>query len=133
MDKLREVVLEWIQKAENDFLAVEILMRAETCPLDVLCFHCQQTAEKYMKAILVERQKRVRKIHDLQALLDECLDLAPELESVSGDILDLQSYGPEVRYPGWPDISVDDLPRVMQMMERIRRQIRGYFESRGVL
>lgn len=48
------VVREWLAKAENDLLAATHLLRlGRGAPADVVCFHAQQCAEKYLKALLV--------------------------------------------------------------------------------
>jgi HEPN domain-containing protein len=48
---MKRAVREWIKKAEADHRAVE---RLGNDPLlrEVVCFHCQQAAEKYLKAAL---------------------------------------------------------------------------------
>ena len=44
----------WIKKAENDLIAAKILFKTKPePPLDIICFHAQQCAEKYIKAYLV--------------------------------------------------------------------------------
>jgi len=37
----------WIRKAESDLLAADNNLAAANIPFDVVCFHCQQAAEKY--------------------------------------------------------------------------------------
>lgn len=133
MDKLSKAVHEWINKAENDYLACTILLDAPGYPADVVAFHLQQTVEKYLKAILVLQQKRVKKIHDLEALLLECSESAPELPSLIEDVLILDSYGPETRYPGLSDIFPEDIPGLLEKTSKIRSVIRGHFEREGIL
>ena len=44
----------WIKKAESDLKTAEhTLTLKENCPFDTVCFHAQQCAEKYLKALLV--------------------------------------------------------------------------------
>ena len=44
---------EWVSKAEGDFAVVGILRRSrKPGRRDAICFHCQQCAEKYLKARL---------------------------------------------------------------------------------
>jgi HEPN domain-containing protein len=44
----------WVRKAEDDFAGAS-KMAAITPPLkDLVCFHCQQAVEKYLKALLQE-------------------------------------------------------------------------------
>lgn len=133
MDKIEKTVLEWIKKAENDYLACRILMQAKEFPVDVFCFHCGQTVEKNLKAVLVYHQKKIKKIHDLGSLLEECMEFVPELEDIVDDVEVLESFGPEVRYPGWPDIHPEDIPELLEKMEKVRERIRGYFKDRGIL
>ena len=47
---------EWIDKAEGDFATAGRELRARKNPnYDAACFHAQQCAEKYLKAILQEQ------------------------------------------------------------------------------
>jgi HEPN domain-containing protein len=47
---------EWVVKAETDYKAALALARRRKDPLpEVVCFHCQQCAEKYLKAFLIAR------------------------------------------------------------------------------
>lgn len=63
------VIREWIAKAEGDLLAAaHTLKLGQRCPIDVVCFHSQQCAEKYLKALLVLRRIEFPKTHDLEAL-----------------------------------------------------------------
>lgn len=44
----------WVAKAEHDLRNAEyVLTLTEACPTDTVCFHSQQCAEKYLKALLV--------------------------------------------------------------------------------
>ncbi len=48
----------WIDHAEDDFNAAGKLLRGRKPSVYGACFHAQQCAEKYMKAILVVKGKR---------------------------------------------------------------------------
>jgi HEPN domain-containing protein len=91
---------EWVRKAESDWRAIRQLAAGRPKVHDAICFHCQQCAEKYLKALLHERGKRVPYIHNCEELVDF---LAADDES----ILELQipaagltQYAVEFRYPG---------------------------------
>jgi len=69
---------EWIKKAEGDFLAAQALARRRKIPLhDQVCFHCQQSAEKDLKARLEEAHIFSPKTHDLKKLLNLVLPVEP--------------------------------------------------------
>ncbi len=47
-----QYALEWLQYAENDLNAGRFLFGMKPLPADIICFHCQQAAEKALKAFL---------------------------------------------------------------------------------
>lgn len=65
---------EWIEKAEGDFATAGREIQAEEMPnYDAVCFHAQQCAEKYIKALLQEANIPFGKIHNLIVLLNQLL------------------------------------------------------------
>ena len=45
-----EEIKEWINKAEDDFEGAKDIAHRRKRPLpDLVCFHCQQSSEKYLK------------------------------------------------------------------------------------
>lgn len=36
---------EWINYAEKDFVAAEFLMTAVSPPIEIVCYHCQQSVD----------------------------------------------------------------------------------------
>ena len=92
---------EWIEKAEGDFLVALRELRVRRKPnYDAVCFHTQQCAEKYLKAILIDNNVAFRKIHDLVALLDDVVPVAPLLEPYRESLDLLTDYAVTFRYPG---------------------------------
>jgi HEPN domain-containing protein len=70
LEKVTQVVAEWVTKAENDLkTAAHTLKLGPDCPTDTVCFHAQQCAEKYLKALLVFTNIAVPKTHSLQHLM----------------------------------------------------------------
>ena len=59
---MKPSTLEWIKKAESDYqLALALSRRRKVTFHDQGCFHCQQCAEKYLKARLEEAGIRFQK------------------------------------------------------------------------
>ena len=55
---------EWIEKAEGDFHTAGRELRARKNPnYEAACFHAQQCAEKYLKAILQEQSITLGRTH----------------------------------------------------------------------
>jgi len=68
---MKPLTREWARKAENDFkVASQILRRRKDVVPDAACFFSQQSAEKYLKARLVEAGIQFPRTHDLLQLLN---------------------------------------------------------------
>ncbi len=98
-----ELSKEWILKSQNDFKSAKILFK-ENGPTDSLCFHCHQSVEKILKGFLVFNKKEFPRTHDLIHLLKLCEKLDAEFENLKDEVLFLNRYYIETRYP--PEISV---------------------------
>src|ERR1039458_10896966 len=67
------VLREWIERADADLHVAEQLAAEAARDLrvrEIVGFHCQQAAEKYLKALLTRYQIEFPKTHDLRVLLD---------------------------------------------------------------
>jgi len=96
----RDLVLRWLRKAESDLASAEILLGAGSRVTDVICFHCQQAIEKYLKAFLTDREVRFGRVHDLRTLLDLCIQKDQDFEELDKESLsELTFYAVDVRYP----------------------------------
>ena len=77
------------------------LARRRKQPLpDVVCFHCQQAAEKYLKACLEEDAVKFPKTHDVESLLALLIPLRPMLSPLTSAAKRLTPFGVLIRYPG---------------------------------
>ena len=98
---MHALTLEWIDKAEGDFHTAGREVRARNSPnYDAACFHCQQCAEKYLKAYLQEQGQRFPRTHDLVELLELCLLFDRSFETHRNLLKDLSRFAVEYRYPG---------------------------------
>ncbi|MFZ5821911.1 MAG: HEPN domain-containing protein [Chloroflexota bacterium] len=98
---MNPLTLEWIQKAESDILVAEKLLRGRKLPAnDAICFHAQQCAEKYLKALLQEHGKHIPKLHDLGELLNLVVSFDPACQFLLTDLETLNDYAVDFRYPG---------------------------------
>lgn len=94
--------LAWVEIAEEDLHIAQIALKQKKSLNYVTCFHAQQCAEKYLKALLVQRGKDFPKTHDLNRVRALC-ESEGMLVPVSPQLLeDLSMYAVENRYPGIP-------------------------------
>jgi HEPN domain-containing protein len=118
-------VLRWVEKADNDLRNAEYVSKlADACPTDTVCFHCQQCAEKYLKALLISRSIAFPRTHDLVVLLNLAAsihDLTLRMEHVQP----LNRYSIEGRYPGdWDPIDLAEANKALAMAREVRAAVR---------
>ena len=89
----------WMVKAWRDLETARRAADGQPPFYDVAVYHCQQAAEKAVKAFLVHHGKPYEKTHDIEVLAD----LACEIESTFGKLADaadaLTPYATRFRYP----------------------------------
>ena len=56
---------EWLDFAYMDLSAAEHLLTMRPLPVEIICYHCEQAAEKFLKATLVQFDREPPKTHDL--------------------------------------------------------------------
>ena len=111
-EALSSIVRQWTAKADIDYRTAQRLLRDEDPIRESIAFHCQQAAEKYLKAFLVWRQVEFPKTHSIAQLLDVIASVAPALAASLADVVSLTPFGAEIRYPG-------DLPELLPGQEQI--------------
>jgi HEPN domain-containing protein len=98
---MKPLTREWVAKADGDYATARRELRARTQPnYDAACFHAQQCAEKYLKALLLENGFAVARSHNLEALARPLLPAYPRLKDVSAGLRTLTAFAVETRYPG---------------------------------
>jgi len=98
MDKAKEY-REWLIFADDDIQTAELLNNQHRKSLNIICFHCQQAAEKYLKAFLVSRNISFEKTHDLIYLCNTCSAVENDFSSISKDCYKLNPFSVITRYP----------------------------------
>ena len=102
-------VQRWLDFAENDLaVAKHLLETFHPKPLEIICYHCQQAAEKAIKAvyIAVGMPGGIPKKHDLSFLLEQMKHRVTISEALLDHADDLNSYSVIVRYPN--EIQIDE-------------------------
>jgi len=117
----RRLLRQWVEKAEGDMAAVEALADKGSIHSNTVTFHCQQAAEKYLKALLVWRGIDFPKTHDLAQILALVETADAALADGLRDIIVLTPYGAELRYPGdRPDATGAQVCRAVELAKKAR-------------
>ncbi len=116
--------LAWAALADEDLALTRSALRRKRVLSSGACFHAQQCAEKYLKAVLVANQQPFPKTHDLSVLNDLCEKAGVSL-ALDIDQLDiLSSYAVRVRYPG-EEPSAAEAQEAFTIARAVRRRGRA--------
>jgi HEPN domain-containing protein len=100
MDDIRlQLLRSWVTKAANDLRAARIFGAVEDAPLDIAIYHCQQAAEKAVKAFLVFKELTPEKTHDIVKLVLAATAHEPRFSELRDMAATLTPYAWEFRYP----------------------------------
>lgn len=118
---------EWFEFAEKDLQAAKMLFKEIN---HITCFHCQQSAEKYIKGLLVFFQINFKKSHNLSYLL-ELLD-----KNIPNNIMEaveyLNEFAVEARYPGqFSTVSDEETEKALEYCTNIKNHIISLAKDNG--
>ncbi|HEY8176754.1 MAG TPA: HEPN domain-containing protein, partial [Gemmatimonadaceae bacterium] len=91
-----ESVAEWLERARTDLAAAHHAMSGGFW--DHVCYLSQQSAEKYLKAMLVRMFVRPSRTHELEDLLSELRAEGAPLTGLDADCALLSDYAITMRY-----------------------------------
>jgi HEPN domain-containing protein len=118
------LVEEWVHKAEGDYKAAVALNRLRKEPQpDIVCYHCQQSAEKYLKAVLVHFGIAPPRTHSLMDLLADCAVVDSSVTAWSPLVQALDPFSVRFRYPGM-DASTAEAQIAILEIRNLRRVAR---------
>jgi len=127
MDKT-EILQQWLDKGNDDLRSAEYLstMRHPT-PDEIICFLCQQSAEKYLKAFIFSHDIEPEKTHDLEYLLEICQKYNTEFSILLSKIDILNRYSVSPRYPNELDITNEDMKTALSYAKSIQEFVMKIF------
>ena len=111
---------DWLIKAEHDLKSAKKLFGGDDPINDTALYHTQQCAEKALKAYIAFNDKPIEKTHDIQLLLELCIEMDEEFDNLYRNGISLNPYSTIFRYPGpasEPDS--DDVKNAIEIAEKI--------------
>src|SRR3989442_5807525 len=89
----------WMIKAWRDLETARRAANGQPPFYDVAVYHCQQAAEKAVKAFLVHHGRAYERTHDIEVLVDLASDINPRFSSLADHADALTPYATRFRYP----------------------------------
>jgi len=113
-------VIEWIQIADDDLYSAKILNESFRKPYEIICYHCAQAAEKYLKGYLAYNDIIPQKTHNLLFLLEICIEKDNGFDIIRTECGLLNRFTNEIRYPHRIEVKEEDVSYSIRAVERIR-------------
>jgi HEPN domain-containing protein len=119
---------DWLRIAEKDWKRVQMLLDEDDPALAGFCL--QQAIEKFLKAYLLVKGWHLRRIHDLDTLLEDAIHYDASLRSFQEACQKITAYYIVERYPFnmQNEITDDDIrnsrDQVKSLVEKIRNSLK---------
>ncbi|MCL1931758.1 MAG: HEPN domain-containing protein [Treponema sp.] len=115
-----ETTLEWFYFADADFDSAIILNEAYRKHNEIICYHCQQAAEKYLKAVLCYNGVIPPKIHVLETLCALCSEFDPSFNQIAKDCAYLSPFAVRARYPLEMEVTEQNTIKALEIVQKVK-------------
>lgn len=125
-------VKEWLDRAVLDLgVAKHLESTYHPKPIEIICYHCQQAAEKAIKALILYfgAEGGMPKLHDLSFLLGQIKNKTAVEEKYYDYADTLSPYGVAVRYPNELFLEERHAKEAIRYAEEILQWVEKIIES----
>ena len=105
--------------AENDFKSAQILANHYQPQIEISCYHCQQCAEKALKAFISFHKNSFKFIHNLNELRTDCQIIDQSFITITEECEVLNRYFNDTRYSSKLDLTETHLHQALKHAEKI--------------
>ena len=108
LNKKKVYIEEWLNFAKEDLDTAKALLNSEYLFNRSICYHCQQSAEKDLKAYIIYLDLPLNKTHNLIKLVDQISELDKEIIHLQKAVEVLTDYIVTARYPDDSELITDE-------------------------
>ena len=117
-------IIEWLVFADEDYATAKDLLKNDNVYARSICFHCQQAAEKYLKALIIKNDLPIIKTHNLAVLVGQIKEVDKSVVEIETLAVALSEYAVTVRYPDdFEKISDDEAISAFEKATEIKKFI----------
>ena len=114
-------IFEWFIYGDRDLGVAEHSLSYHPQPYEIICYLCQQSAEKYLKGYLVYKGVvDPPKIHNLDVLCDMCEEYDEFFGEIQKPCSILTDYGVQPRYPHEMLIEEHHMEKALEYARQIK-------------
>jgi len=120
---------DWFRIGDRELRRAQNLLRLGD--LDGAGFNLQQAVEKYLKGYLLAQGWELRRIHDLETLVNEAIIYDPSFEEFRAACQKITQFYIEERYPFTvsSELSEEEIKESLAFTERLIEKIRVLVEK----
>ena len=119
-----EYAKSWFLRGDEDLSLIEVVLSEKTVSPNLVCFHAQQAGEKYLKGFLASRELHVRKVHDMQILVEDCKNVDLSFSDLQENANFLSQFYIESRYPDdYTEFSAEQAKEAYEAAKNIKNFI----------
>ncbi|GHT48988.1 HEPN domain-containing protein [Spirochaetia bacterium] len=94
-----ETIREWFYLADADIDSAKLVKEVRPQHLEIICYHCEQAVEKYLKGFLQANEIMPPHIHDLEKLCAMCSEKDIRFDTIIKECIYLTDFATQLRYP----------------------------------
>jgi HEPN domain-containing protein len=128
--KRREQALLLLRKAAQDEALVDQVLTSGEVSDEIIGFHCQQAAEKILKALLSDLGVRIRKTHEIGALMSVAAEAGCPLPEQFEDLDALTPFAAVYRYEDYDAPVSLDRTAARGILRQLRLWVEGKIQER---
>jgi HEPN domain-containing protein len=120
---------EWFKMAQKDIKSARILFEHEA-DYEIVCFHCQQAVEKYLKGYLIYLTGELQEGHSLIKLCKKVMSHEESFGDYIKDMAFINTFYIETRYPATDPflVSKADTEECLRIVEAVTTKINRLME-----
>ena len=115
---------EWFRMAQKDIRSARILFQYDA-DNEIVCFHCQQAIEKYLKGYLVFINGELQEGHSLIKLCKKAMLRENSFGELLKDMAYVNTFYLETRYPAVDPllVSIEDAEECLKITDKVLSKI----------
>ena len=118
-----------INISKRDLRSAKILSKDANPEVENSCYHCQQSAEKALKAYLIHNNVLYKFTHNLDILCTDCFNIDDTFISIRTHCNILNSYSSETRYLDNCPLTEKDMNEAIELAEEVLNFVKEKIEK----
>ena len=111
--------------------ALYLAQNRRPAPIEIICYHCQQSVEKIFKGYIVAQGGTVTKTHDLEFLIEQCKRYSPDFDMYAKSCFTLTTYVSNTRYPPKPELTEQHMEQALKDAQSILEFTKSKLKDMG--